>query len=270
MGRGEVLTCSDYGIPQFRRRLITLFTRDPSGKQYFQANGGTFFPLSERTSPPSLRDAIGHLPALDGSKDKNTCPSFHPMHTVGCMTSEKYWWVSNTPEGDTAYNNQCVDPKCRFQGNRRHIDTLADGRWQSSKETPIYCERCGALLPRPTILDPTTGERRLIRGFHSAYRRMEWDRPAHALTRNFPFEASDNKIHPEQHRVLSVYEALTIQTVTDYDYHWTVDRVPVTRSLIAQAIGESVPPKLIDFITKKIICISEGAPLEARGQFCLF
>lgn len=116
------------------------------------------------------------------------------------------------------------------------------------------------------MIDPKTKERRLISGFHSAYRRMKWDEPSRTLTQNLFYEASDNKIHPDQNRVLSVYEALVIQTIADYDYHWTINGKPVPITLIAKVIGESVPPKLIDFIAKKLININEGrlGPIQLK------
>ena len=268
VGTPEVVSCADYGIPQLRKRLITIYTRTRVGKEYFQLNEGTFFPPRERTARATVWDAIGKFPPLDGSVGKNARTDFHPFHYVNCMNPEKYWWVSNTPEGETAYNNQCANPACLYQGNARHLDELDGGRWVSSKTTPIYCMRCGELLPRPTMIDPITGNRRLIRGFHSAYRRMEKSKPARTLTRNFPFEASDNKIHPEQHRVLSVYEALVIQTITDYEFKWEFEGRPSPRSLIAQAIGESVPPRLVDFIVSKIKNISIGAEAMC-GQLSL-
>ncbi len=268
-GRGEVLSCSDYGIPQTRKRLITVFTRDPRGRRYFLENGRTFFPSSERTRPLTLRDVIAKFPPLEAVQGKNGAPEFHPLHRVGIMTPEKYWWVTHTPEGETAYNNQCVNDACGFQGNRRHVDGVEDGRARSSKTTPIYCERCGELLPRPNLLDEKSGKRRLIRGFHSAYRRMEWDKPSRALTSNFPFEASDNKIHPSQNRVLSTYEALVIQTIADYHYRWVLDGKEASRTLVAHVIGESVPPRLIDLVAKKMVEISNGTA-RWEGQLQMF
>lgn len=268
-GSGEVVSCSDYGVPQLRKRLLTIFTRDENGKRYHKGNAGSFLTDDDRTDPVSLWDAIGHLPPLDARDGLNKRLDFNPLHYVSVMSDEKYWWVSNTPEGETAFNNQCSRADCGFQGNRRHVDVKENGRWTSSKNTPLYCEQCGNLLPRPSIVDPDTGQRRLIRGFHSAYRRMERNLPARTLTRNFPFEASDNKIHPEQNRVLSVYEALVLQTISEYDYNWTIGSKPVTRSLIAQAIGESVPPKLIERVTRKIISVTKSET-EISAQQELF
>ncbi len=253
VGCGEVLTCSDYGVPQIRKRLITLFTRNENAKKYFFANGNTFFPDHEKTTPITLRDAIGSFPPLDSVKGKESCVSFHPFHYVTVMKPEKYWWVKHTKEGNTAFNNQCINPECMYQSNKLHEDVVQNGRMQSSKNIPIYCEKCGSLLPRPSVVDPITKKPRLIRGFHSAYRRMKWDEPSRTLTKNVFFEASDNKIHPEQNRVLSIYEALVIQTITNYDYTWKINGKYVSKSQMSQVIGESVPPKLIDFIIKKII-----------------
>jgi DNA (cytosine-5)-methyltransferase 1 len=256
VGKGEVLSCSDYGVPQQRKRLITIYTRDPKGIEYFFKKGGTFFPEEAKKIKVTLRDAIGHLPSLDSRKGYESNKDFHPLHYVPIMKEDKYWWVSHTPESETAYNNQCVNPKCGYKGNPLHRDINQDGRWQSNKRTPIYCAKCGELLPRPSMIDKKTGKRRLIKGFHSAYRRMTWDEPARTITQNYQFEASDNKIHPDQNRVLSIYEALVIQSIIDYDYCFGINGKIISPNFFAEIIGESVPPKLIDMICKKILKIS--------------
>lgn len=263
IGNAEVVECSKFGIPQLRKRLITVYTRDEAGIDYFKKNG-SFFSMGDQKPLKTLWDAISDFPILDAkkglNKDKND-----PLHYVNIMNEEKYWWVENTKEGDTAFNTQCVNEECRFQLNRKHVDTIENGKAVSSRETPIYCEKCGSLLPRPSLIDKKTGERRAIRGFHSAYRRMVKDTPARTLTRNFPFEASDNKIHPTQNRVLSISEALRIQTISDYEYKWCVDGKTVNKSVIADCIGESVPPALIEIIVQKMIELSSGR-FEEKGQ----
>ncbi len=257
VGTGEVVCCSKYGVPQLRKRLITVYTRDPAGVDYFYRNDKSFFSAADLRPASTLRDAIGNLPPLDG-RPGFECSDFHPLHRAPPLSPEKYWWVSNTREGDTAYNNQCCNPKCGFMGNPLHVDVLIDGRWQSSKETPINCAECGELLPRPSMIDKTTGRRRLIKGFHSAYRRMIWDEPSRALTKNYIYEASDNKIHPSQNRVLSMLEALIIQSIDRYEYSFTLHNKPVSLKLFAEIIGESVPPALIDMLCNKFIRISRG------------
>lgn len=258
VGKAVVIMCSDYGIPQRRPRLITIFTRDEDGKRYLK-RFGTFFPPFERQLPKTLRDAIGDFPSLSAEAGKNKNLEFNPYHYVPIMDPEKLWWMQNTPEGSTAYNNQCVNPACRHQGNDGHKDVINDGIAQASTEIPIYCSECGELLPRPSLIDKKTQERRLLKGFHSAYRRMKWDEPARTLTQNFIYEASDNKVHPDQDRVLSFYEALVIQTISQYDYDFSKDGKPLTNGFFAEIIGESVPPKLIQMVCEKIINIKAKA-----------
>ncbi|HAU4885933.1 TPA: DNA cytosine methyltransferase [Aeromonas hydrophila] len=256
LGVDEVVSCSDYGIPQLRKRLITVFTKCEKAKEYIIKNNGSFFSGIEKSRPISLGEALAGIPSLDAIEGKNERKDYHPFHYVNVMKDEKYWWVKNTPACETAFNNQCINSSCNYQGNPRHFEHLSNGKWVSAKSLPIYCEKCGSLLPRPTILDQKSGEYRMIKGFHSAYRRMDPSKPSRAVTINYPYEASDNKIHPYENRVLSTYEVMKIQTITDYDYKWDVKGKVVSRALIAKSIGESVPPKLLDIITKKILDLS--------------
>lgn len=85
---------------------------------------------------------------------------------------------------------------------------------------------------------------------------MYWDVPASTLTQNFQYACSDNKLHPTQDRVLSLYEGLIIQTITQYPYSFDIDGRIVPDGLIRDTIGESVPPLLIDKIVKHLIEIS--------------
>ena len=260
IGSAEVVACQDYGIPQRRNRLITIFTRDPKGKKYFLDNARSFFSKEMREPVKSLRDAIYGLPPLEAKPGRNENREFHPQHYVPIMKPKKYWWVENTKEGDTAFNNQCVQPGCGFQGTPGHRDILIDGKWTSSKEIPIHCDLCGSLLPRPTV-EMVSGEPRLLKGFHSAYRRMLWDEPARTLTQNFIYEASDNKLHPDQHRVLSIYEAMIIQSITRYFYKFSINGKDIGAPKIAEVIGESVPPFLIEKICKMMVSVSFGSDI---------
>lgn len=263
IGRAEVIACEDFGIPQRRKRLITIFTRDPVGKKYFETNGGTFFSSEMRERRRTLRDAISTFPPLDAKKGMNEARSFHRYHYVPVMSDLKHFWVQHTKEGDTAFNNQCINPSCLSQENQGHSDVKVDGKWVSSKEIPIHCVACGTLLPRPHVLE--NDGPRLLRGFHSAYRRMKWDEPARTLTQNFIYEASDNKVHPTQNRVLSVYEAMVAQTISKYDYQFSIGGVDISTAKIAEVIGESVPPYLVQKICMMMTNCSLGGGIDPRS-----
>lgn len=263
IGDPQVIDVADYGVPQHRKRLITVLTKNDYGKEYFRIHGKLIpeYTHSEEDTMftkhwKTLREAIGELPELRAEKGKNKASGFGGLHKVPILDEKKLFWVDNTPEGATAFNNQCVNPNCLYQGNKTHgASHDKNGINKSHTDTPLYCEKCGEVLPRPWVEDKT-GEKRLMKGFVSAYKRMFWDEPASTLTQNFQYACSDNKLHPSQTRVLSLYEGLVLQTIADYEYSFVVNGKTVSDGLIRDTIGESVPPRVIDMICRNMIQIS--------------
>lgn len=262
VGRAEVIDVCDYGVSQHRKRLITIFTRTTKGKAHF-ASVGSFIPSPTHSKIDTmftshwvtLRECIGSLPPLSSRSGENIDPN-NPLHKVPVLDDIKLSWIHNTPEGQTAFSNQCTNPDCGFTGNKTHgASHDSEGVNRANMDTPLFCEKCGALLPRPYVEDKKTGEKRIMKGFTSAYKRMYWDEPSSTLTQNFQYACSDNKVHPDQDRVLSLYEGLIIQTIANYQYTFEVEGKLVGDGLIRDTIGESVPPLVIDFICKNILQI---------------
>lgn len=254
-GSAQAVSCEDFAIPQARKRLITVYSRSESGVEYFNNYNKFFLEMDRITfnNKITLRDAIGHLPPLDSKKGENMRLDIHPYYFVNVMAEDRYSWVDNTPSGESAFNNQCVNNECRYQFNKRHGTNNIKGKHTTNKDTPLYCIKCGSLLPRPSTKDRTTGELRLIKGYDTTYARMEWDKPASTLTQNFQYDSSGRHYHPEQNRVLSVYEGLILQTITEYPFILEINGELINKNTMAEIIGESVPPKLIDLICKKLI-----------------
>lgn len=264
VGTPQVIDVADYGVPQHRRRLLTVLSKNNNAKKVF-AKKGTLLPDPTHSETDTiftkhwitLREAIGNLPKLRAEKGANVDEEFNKLHKVPVLDEKKIWWIDNTPEGQTAFNNQCVNKKCMYQGNRLHgASHDEDGINKYHTDTPLYCEKCGSLLPRPWVEDKSTGEKRIMKGFVSAYKRMNWDEPASTLTQNFQFACSDNKLHPSQTRVLSLYEGLILQSIANYPYSFEINGKLVKDGLIRDTIGESVPPRVIDLICKNIIAIT--------------
>jgi DNA (cytosine-5)-methyltransferase 1 len=93
-----------------------------------------------------------------------------------------------------------------------------------------------------------------MKGFTSAYKRMNWDNPASAITRNFPYACSDNKIHPEQNRTLSVLEALALHSIGETEYKFEYKNGKKAGSVaIRDTLGESVPPKFLEILFDHIL-----------------
>jgi DNA (cytosine-5)-methyltransferase 1 len=259
-GLSEVVEFADYGVPQRRKRLITIFTRDDKLKKILKTKGSL---LPEKTHSEggnlwterwvSIRDTIYDTPYLD-SRIKETSKSSIPYHFVPVLDKKKYFWISNTPPEKGAFDNQCINKECMYQNNKTHGSMLdRNGINRAKTITPLYCEKCGNLLPRPYTID--RGEKRIMKGFTSAYRRMLWDKPANTITTNFSYPSSDSKLHPEQNRVLSYYEIFKLHTIDKYDYKWSNDKYHASNSLIRDSIGESVPPLALDKIIKYLLTL---------------
>lgn len=270
VGRAEVVQFADFGVPQRRSRLITIFSRLEHIQDYFYAHGTLIPPRTHAKNSSqgllpwvTVRDTISKLPKLDG-KNKKSATSDIPFHRVPVLDEKKYWWIENTPPERGAFDNQCINPNCGHKENTIHGATRnEDGINRANKTTPLYCERCGALLPRPSVTDKETGELRIMAGYTSAYKRMAWDLPSSTLTTNLSFACSDQKVHPEQNRVLSLYEAFLLHTLDEFPYVWEhEDGTPAKDSTVREVIGESIPPKAIYIIVQHLLgCLRKEVPL---------
>jgi DNA (cytosine-5)-methyltransferase 1 len=267
VGRPYDVEVADYGIAQRRQRLITVYSKSKYHKTLIEL-GGQLVPPTTHSKVKSkykhkwngVLEELKSFPPLDAkSKDKSAHPNV-PFHRVPLLDERKYFWVSNTPKNKSAFDNQCV--ACGYDKNLTHSSKHdLEGINRASKETPILCESCGEVLPRPSVIDPD-GRIRLMAGFTSAYKRMSPDLPSPTLTRNFSYACSDSKIHPTQNRVLSIAEALHLQTISTYQYRWEITSgesvKPASDALIRLMIGESVPPKFLELLGRHLIKTSSG------------
>lgn len=258
-GRWDVVDFANYGVPQRRQRLITVFTKKDLNRHYNKSWQVLPDPTHSQnacmfTSPwVTVDKALAGVPPLDARGRSVASHKDIPFHRVPTLDPAKYFWVSNTPPGKGAFDNQCVNPDCRFAENPTHGSKHnSDGINQSNRKTPLNCLKCGELLPRPWVQD---GESyRLMSGFTSAYKRMRGDLPASALTRNLSYACSDQKLHPRENRVLSLHEAFILHTVDQYEFNWSRDDgKKLSDKTIREIIGESIPPKGLEVIFKHLI-----------------
>lgn len=278
VGKAEIVQFADFGVPQRRTRLITVFSCLDHIKEYFYDNGA-FIPKRTHAKTPSsglspwvtVKDVIANLPRLD-SKNKEVATSQIPFHRVPVLDEKKYWWISSTPPEKGAFDNQCVNENCGYNGNLAHGATK-DGKGinRANRTTPLYCEKCGALLPRPSFMDKQSNELRIMSGYTSAYKRMAWDLPSSTLTTNLSYPCSDHKLHPEQNRVLSLHEAFLLHTLGQFSYVWEHEDGSVAKdTTIREVIGESIPPKAIYVIVQHLLsCLRNEAPCLSN-QLSLF
>jgi DNA (cytosine-5)-methyltransferase 1 len=272
IGRPEIVQFADHGVPQRRSRLITIYTREPGLIAFFKQTG-TFIPAKTHSKSPTnnvlpwvtLRETIFNLPKLDG-KLKETAISKIPFHYVPVLDPKKYTWISNTPPEKGAFDNQCNNPECMYDMNSTHgASHDHNGVNRANGDTPLYCEKCGVILPRPYTIKKD-GTKRIMAGFTSAYKRMSWSKPSPTLTTNLSYPSSDHKLHPDQHRVLSLYEAFRLHTLDKFEYNWVFkDGSKVPDTAIREVIGESIPPLAIQIILKNIVSVLENNPIYSKN-----
>jgi len=258
-GRWEVVEFADYGVPQRRQRLITVFALKSSLTKAHAK--WKVLPEPTHAQNPNMftrpwvtvDDALVGIPPLDASNSHQASHKSIPFHRVPTLDDAKYFWVSNTPPGKGAFDNQCINPACGFDKNPTHGSKHnSEGINRANRETPIHCLECGELLPRPWVQE--NGKHRLMSGFTSAYKRMRGDLPASALTRNLSYACSDQKLHPRENRVLSLHEAFILHTVNAYEFEWIRDDgKKLSDKTIREIIGESIPPKGLELIFKHLI-----------------
>lgn len=166
------------------------------------------------------------------------------LHQVPSYEKEpdRYLWAADIPphSGRNAYQNST----CR--------NCLAS----NIPEGTIYCPRCNSpMINRPHVKNED-GTYRLIKGFHSSYRRMASDKPAPTVMTNSSHLGSDYKIHPWENRVLSIRECAELQTIPHfYDWEWALETKHTY--VIRQVIGEALPTwftYIHGLVLREILC----------------
>jgi DNA (cytosine-5)-methyltransferase 1 len=252
-----VINVADYGIPQDRRRAIIVAIRlDQPFVKKINNLGLLPWPKATHSEHPtngtshwvSIRQWLESLKyePLDASTSQ-CAKGKHPLHFVPYYSGDRYLQVSQIPpySGRNAYEND-ICPSCGSQ--------TAAGL--------ILCLRCGGMMRnRPYVVQD--GRPRLIKGFHSSYRRMNADRPAPTIMTNSSHIGSDFKIHPWENRVLSILECADLQTVPRfYDWSGAINNQKRLFYLIRNLIGEAFPPYftyLHGLVLKGLLCDEDEA-----------
>ena len=266
----DVVNVADYGVPQDRRRAVVVGLRrdEPCQRMLRAAN---LAPLPEVTHArlPSegrndrwitIRQWMEHMhyESLD-SASVEAAVGGHPLHYVPnyAANPDRYLQISEIPpnSGRSAYENETC-PRCG----------------SPVRTGVIKCPRGHITRNRPYVRKGRSF--RLVRGFHSSYRRMAPDEPARTITTNTSHVGSDFKIHPWENRVLSALECADLQTVPRFfDWSSAINAKPRSkRYLIRNLIGEALPP-YFTFLHGQVLagllqrCHAEATPsMHSVGQ----
>jgi DNA (cytosine-5)-methyltransferase 1 len=230
---------ADYRVPHFRKRLITIAKRTGSPSRLTELKP-EWFNSGNKNERVSVKQAIHSIRILKKS---------NRLHMRTNMSDRHVKLLEGIPKNSarSAHYNECK--KCK------------------TKDTPkgvIYCVKCGDLLNRPRV-EKKGKQPRAVKGYDTSYKRMPPNEPAKTLTQNSGVFSSDNKGHYCENRVLSLREILILSTVYDIpkseglfdgqSFDWNLEKpfdfssqMPdkksymIQKSIIRQAIGESIPP----------------------------
>lgn len=222
----RIVQTSDYGVPQYRQRLILVAV----------AHGMRFDWPAATNRPVTLRQAIGDLPQVEGG-----------------------WRPAAGAQGWTEYGL----PVTSFQREmRRGVSRKETHHIYDHITRPVRDDDRAAfdLMDGDTRYSQLPPELRRYRAdiFDDKYKRLEYDRVSRTITAHI---AKDGYwyIHPEQNRTLTVREAARVQTFPDWF------RFAGTPTAAFRQIGNAVPPRLGQALGEAL-CKALDHPEPARSS----
>lgn len=171
----KVLNAVDYGVPQFRERVVLVgFTGENKYQYPLPSHGEGLIPYVK------LKDAIGDLPLLKSGEES---------HSYAREVDNEFLRFVRK---DNAPLTEHSSPK-----NGDHLlkimQTLKDGESKGD-------------LPE---------EMRPKSGYGNTYAKLWWDRPSTTITRNFACPSSSRCIHPRDSRSMTIREGARLQSFPD-------------------------------------------------------
>jgi DNA (cytosine-5)-methyltransferase 1 len=235
--RHQILTASDYGVPQVRKRLFVVGIRQDLDLQFE-------FPKPLTEKPVSVMEAIGDLisltpPSLSVLKPKNSGShrqdEFKPYLSLPQSKYQQKMRAKRYPSSIDSKIKQAPDD---LDGVMNHI-------CRSHNPVDLIC--FAMLAPGGKYTDlPESMRRYRWDIFDDKYKRLPLDKPAWTLTAHMQKDCLAY-IHPTQTRSISVREAARLQSFPDR----FVFCAPMTRMF--ELVGNSVPPLLAEAIAKPIV-----------------
>jgi len=101
--------------------------------------------------------------------------------------------------------------------------------------------------------------------YKSMYGRLHWDQPAQTITTGFGSPGQGRYLHPSRLRTLTPHEAARIQFFPD----WFDFSSAKHRRVLADSIGNAVPPKLAFALVRLALLATHGATLPEQRQMRL-
>jgi DNA (cytosine-5)-methyltransferase 1 len=118
------------------------------------------------------------------------------------------------------------------------------------------------LFDLPNHLRPECHRDKPKHRYKSMYGRLRWDQPAQTITTGFGSPGQGRYLHPSELRTLTPHEAARLQFFPD----WFDFSTAVHRRVLADSIGNAVPPKLAFALVRLSLLATHGVALQEPRQ----
>ena len=217
------IDCSDYGVPQRRRRYIFLLTHKKMSKIWD-------FPSTPMEQGKTLRELLSDVPPLD------------PLLSEGLEETlalfPDYQSKLEVAQQTSVWHRPVAHPK------RQVVSLLRTPSGRSAFENePEF---------RPKKIDGS-----FVKGYKNTYKRQEWDRPAYTITKYNRTISSQENVHPgtqrdntlyDSPRVFSVYELMLMMSLPG---DWNIPDW-ATEPFVREILGEGFPPRAVELLCSLI------------------
>lgn len=216
--RAEVLNAADFGVPQERKRVIVVGTRDGFQFDFPMATHGALTNISSDLFKTELQlyitlgEAIGDLPLIgpDSVGFEYISPPQNKYQALMRANAPKLLKEHDSPR--------------HGEGLLRVIRNVPEGGLKSDI---------------PEAFRPKSG-------FPNSYGRLWWDKPSTTITRNLGTPSSARCIHPRCHRALTTREGARLQSFPDSYV------LSGARAKMNLQIGNAVPPLLAAALARQV------------------
>lgn len=173
--KSKLLNAVDYGVPQYRERVILVGMLDKNTFEYpLATHGRGLLPYL------TVEDAFSDLPRLKSG------------------------------EGATQYATKPLNSFQTFL--RAHSSTLEEN---TAPKNGAHLIKIMQALPDGGCKDDLPEEIRPKSGYGNTYAKMWWKKPAPTVTRNFATPSSSRCVHPRDSRALTTREGARLQSFPD-------------------------------------------------------
>ena len=171
----EILNAVDFGVPQYRERVIIVGMKKNNYFEYPNSTHG-----DGKKSYMTVKDALSDLPVMKSGEKSDEYASA-PQNEL-----QKFYRKNTTI---------LTDNEAPRNGERilKIMEMLPDG---------------GSKSDLPESLRPNSG-------YANTYAKMWWEKPAPTITRNFATPSSSRCIHPRDSRAMTTREGARLQTFPD-------------------------------------------------------